>query len=279
MVKRYYSLDEAAVYLSEKTGKKVSLRDLFDLIQLRAVRLCCWYAGYITLLHMNEDGYHGDDIILGFYRFRGYVASDSDLFWVFPPLIEGTNSDQKYHVNTCEIIESLGEPLPPARPGECYMVWNRDFPKREYVGQPIHEVEMLEDPDCKYAGPSISVYRDSLQIPAVDLESVLSGAIPRRAEEDRTGEQAAIATRITPAYLSPSHESYPSELAAAVMLWEALYIRGEKSQHHGHTQAAKIWLEKNGDSLPTAHLSNHGSTAWLERLTSITSPDAKKPKR
>lgn len=279
MVKRYYSLDEAAAYLSERTDKKVSLRDLFDLIQLRAVRLCCWYAGNIALLHMNEEGYHGDDIILGFYRFRGYVASDYDLFWVSPPLIEGTNSDQTYHVHTCEIIESLGDPLPPALPGESYEVWNRDFPKSEYVGMPIHEVQMLEDPECKYAGTSISVCRESLQIPAIDLESVLSGAIPRRGEETRAGEQAAIAAREAPAYLSPSHESYPPELAAAVMLWEALYIRGEKSQHHGHTQAAKLWLEKNRDSLPTAHLSNHGSTAWLERLTSITSPDAKKQKR
>lgn len=82
-----------------------------------------------------------------------------------------------------------------------------------------------------------------------------------------------------PPYLSPTHESYPPELATAVMLWEALYLRGEKSQHHGHTHAAKLWLEKNRDSLPTAHLTNHGSGEWFNRLTTITSPEAKKQKR
>lgn len=82
-----------------------------------------------------------------------------------------------------------------------------------------------------------------------------------------------------PAFCDNAHESYPSELHAAVMLWEGLYLRGERSPHHGHTQSAKLWLEKNGDKLPTTHLSNHGSGAWIDRLTSITNPEAKKQKR
>lgn len=76
-----------------------------------------------------------------------------------------------------------------------------------------------------------------------------------------------------------THDSYPPELHAALLLWEGLYIKGEKNPNHPHQQAASLWLEKNKDSLPTADLINAGSDAMTKRLITITTPSAKKPKK
>lgn len=82
-----------------------------------------------------------------------------------------------------------------------------------------------------------------------------------------------------PLFASADHESYPPELHTAALLWEALYIKGEKKPHHSHKQAATLWLRKNQETMPTAGLSNNGSDAMTERLITITTPAAKKPKR
>lgn len=100
-----------------------------------------------------------------------------------------------------------------------------------------------------------------------------------KGEATSTPGERAQAEQQEPKYLSPTHESYPPELAAAVMLWEGLYVHGEKSQHHLHTQAAKAWLEKNWDRLPTAGLPNAASDAMINRLSTITAPADRKPKK
>lgn len=82
-----------------------------------------------------------------------------------------------------------------------------------------------------------------------------------------------------PPFCDNTHESYPTELHTAFMLWEALYIKGEKNQNHPHQQAAKLWLGKNKDKLPTADLANADSDAMRDRLVTITTPSAKKAKK
>lgn len=82
-----------------------------------------------------------------------------------------------------------------------------------------------------------------------------------------------------PLFANADHESYPPELHTAAMLWEAMYIKNERNQNHSHSQAARLWLQKNQDTMPTAGLSNNGSDAMIERLIKITTPEAKKPKR
>lgn len=123
----------------------------------------------------------------------------------------------------------------------------------------------------QYAGKNLLFSRP-------DIETLVRRAKGEAAPEHTAPAAAPSASQQKP-YLNPSHESYPPELAAAIMLWEALYIRGEKSQHHLHTQAAKAWLEKNWDRLPTAGLPNAASDAMISRLSTITAPADRKPKK
>ena len=80
-------------------------------------------------------------------------------------------------------------------------------------------------------------------------------------------------------YTDELHDSYPPELHAAIMLWEGLYVKGERNLHHSHSQAAELWIKKNADLMPTVNQSNHGTRKFIDRLTTVTSPQTLKKKK
>ena len=80
-------------------------------------------------------------------------------------------------------------------------------------------------------------------------------------------------------YADEHHDSYPPELHAAIMLWEGLYVKGERNLHHSHSQAAELWINKNADLMPTVNQSNHGTRKFIDRLTTVTSPQTLKQKK
>lgn len=111
----------------------------------------------------------------------------------------------------------------------------------------------------------------------VHIEKLVSRALGR---PELVSEEPSLTNPVLlPAFSDSNHESYPPELHAAQLLWEGLYINGEKNPHHPHQQAATTWLEKNKDKLPTSELANAGSDAMIKRLVTITTPSAKKAKK
>lgn len=78
----------------------------------------------------------------------------------------------------------------------------------------------------------------------------------------------------------PKGEHYPPELHTAILAWEAIYLRNEKQNpYQRHSQAIETWLEKNSVNLPISRLPNANSTALKDRIGSITTPEARKPRK
>ena len=45
MLERYYSIDEAAEFLSKEIGEKISERSVLELAARGLIRLCIWFNG------------------------------------------------------------------------------------------------------------------------------------------------------------------------------------------------------------------------------------------
>ena len=120
-------------------------------------------------------------------------------------------------------------------------------------------------------------YQDFLLLSRIHIEKLVHRAL---GHPDPISDDSSISQPVpVPAFSNSDHESYPPELHAAQLLWEGLYIKGEKNPHHPHQQAATLWLEKNKDTLPTSELANAGSEAMIKRLVTITTPASKKAKK
>lgn len=72
MLKRYYKIDEAAVFLSEESNHKLGQRDILELAAREEIRLCSWYDGPISAFK-NCTPFDEPEIVGPSYTFRGYI--------------------------------------------------------------------------------------------------------------------------------------------------------------------------------------------------------------
>lgn len=273
MLKRYYTIDEAHSYLLEKSQLPLTKRDLFHLIAERRLRLCFIYKKGLGICDESDEW---SAKVIGYMDFQGYILMPTSELSEIESLITTPFENQAISLFDFEPIcipfeQFDRSPIPQGRYFFCHSALS--YSVKEYRGRHISTVakELNEKGYGDFYPPDVH-YHDLL-IPAVDLEAAINNQ-PVSPPSIETPPHD-----ITPAFCDNSHESYPTELHAALMLWEALYIKGEKNLNHPHQHAAKLWLEKNKDKLPTSDLANAGSNAMRDRLVTITTPSAKKAKK
>lgn len=79
MLKRYYSIEEAAEFLTSEHGQKITHKDVLTLARHGDIRLCTWYEGILELCSDFEDAAHSSPSIEDTYSFKGYIQISKDV--------------------------------------------------------------------------------------------------------------------------------------------------------------------------------------------------------
>ena len=72
MLKMYYDLTESAEFLSAKTGRIVSKRDILENVARDRIRACFWFDGWLTNF-LDNSPIDAPKFLGGYLHFRGYV--------------------------------------------------------------------------------------------------------------------------------------------------------------------------------------------------------------
>ena len=202
----------------------------------------------------RPDGvfYDGDDLLhhLGFFANVTYPPGRDDVVYIESPIPIWNGDD--FDDQVAPVYVRSG----PTEYGECFDLFTWDW-------------------------AITTSHRSFLRLNRKALDQMYSLATGKSEELDAHHQERPRVepAKASPLYLEESHDSYPPELHAAIMLWEGLYVKGERNTHHSHSQAAERWIEKNADLMPTVNQSNHGTRKFIDRLVTVTSPQTRKQRK
>lgn len=105
MLKRYYTVNEAAEFLTSEYGQKITHKDVLTLARHGDVRLCAWFDGQIDLCVCYDDPIRPSADLEDTFSFKGYIQIPREE--ITPSGGEVTFSPQ----NSIEVIAYDGPPL------------------------------------------------------------------------------------------------------------------------------------------------------------------------
>lgn len=105
MLKRYYSIEEAAEFLTSESGQNVSRMDVLTLARHGDIRLCAWVDKRLDLLKINDNPNRPSADFEDFYRFKGYIQIPENV--ITPSGGEVTYSPK----DSIEVITYDGPPI------------------------------------------------------------------------------------------------------------------------------------------------------------------------
>jgi len=105
MLKRYYSIEEAAEFLTSEHGQRITHKDVLTLARHGDIRLCTWFDGRVDLCICNDHPEHPTADWTDTFSFKGYVQIPREK--ITPSGGEITFSPK----NAIEIIAYDGPPL------------------------------------------------------------------------------------------------------------------------------------------------------------------------
>lgn len=78
MLKRYYSIEEAAEFLTLESGQRINRMDVLTLARHGDVRLCTWFDGRIELGVCDNDPINPSADLEDTFSFKGYIQIPKD---------------------------------------------------------------------------------------------------------------------------------------------------------------------------------------------------------
>ena len=105
MLKRYYSIEEAAEFLTSESGQNISRMDVLTLARHGEIRLCAWVDKRLDLLKINDNPNRPSADFEDFYRFIGYIQIPENV--ITPSGGEVTYSPK----DSIEVITYDGPPI------------------------------------------------------------------------------------------------------------------------------------------------------------------------
>lgn len=105
MLKRYYTIEEAAEFLTSEHGQNVTRMDVLTLARQGDIRLCTWFDEDLELSLDYEDPDRPYSDIYNTYSFKGYIQISKDA-------ITPNGGEIKYSpVDSIEVITYTGPPI------------------------------------------------------------------------------------------------------------------------------------------------------------------------
>ncbi|WMJ09837.1 hypothetical protein [Nitrosomonas sp. sh817] len=145
MLKRYYSIEEAAEFLTSEHGQRITHKDVLTLARHGDIRLCTWFDGRVDLCICYDHPEHPTVDWEDTFSFKGYVQIPRDK--IAPNGGEITFSPK----NSIEIITYDGPPLAEVVYPYGFSWWvetncdNADIPAQDLLNLRSKKVE-LEKP-------------------------------------------------------------------------------------------------------------------------------------
>lgn len=179
MLKRYYTLQEAADYLSEKLEPKMGASDILELAARGSLRLCYWYIGRLMRFEAQEENPfdYQPPSQMGI-NFRGYIQVPS--YAVTP---RGGDIELS-KVAAFEAIHKTPWPANEVMPAEEYKSWVEPWVYDPVIYAPfyMHGMELDEDGNLVKVGSierrSLNVPLSECVVPADDLAALVEGGEP-----------------------------------------------------------------------------------------------------
>ena len=187
MLKRYYTLQEAAKFLTDNSEQEIGATDILELAARGKLRLCSWFAGSLMRFEANEyDSFLYELALQVGINLRGYIEIPSYMVDPKNGEIELTRVAVFETVALSPYFEELGGLSRSVMTADDYPSWDNPCQHDPEILAPyfIDPMEISDDGEVTKRGSitptTLKIAMADCVIPAAALEALLEGRKPEK---------------------------------------------------------------------------------------------------